>query len=407
MKPAPPALLETALEFFVVSAIYIASPTWNSSDSRFMVPTALSMIRHGDANIDEYKDRFKEAHWAVYHDRGHDWNLYPIGTPLMILPAVWLWDRMAAMNGQDLEAILTHSYAYFGEEVIASVITALAAALLFWYSRNRLSLPRAALLTALFAFGTSAYSTASRGLLQHGPSMLLIMLAIILYSRLRGSRWMGFWLGIVAGFAWTVRPSNLALLAGFAVLSGMEHRRQLRGFAGGAILGVTPMFWYNLSAFGAWTSYYDYLLSSSALHSHLRLEPILGTLISPSRGLFVFCPFLLWLAWRISKRFRARHPIGKLEVMLAAVGCLWWAGVARMLNWWGGGSFGPRMLSETMLLGAVLLIPVVEDLSLEGGRLPRLATAGFVMAGAGYRHSSSRGRGAAYRRLGTDSRESG
>ena len=68
--------------------------------------------------------------------------------------------------------------------------------------------------------------------------------------------------------------------------------------------------------------------------------------------------------------------------MLAAVGCLWWAGVARMLNWWGGGSFGPRMLSETMLLGAVLLIPVVEDLSLEGGRLPRLATAGFVMAGA-------------------------
>src|SRR5207253_9523971 len=38
-------------------------------------------------------------------------------------------------------------------------------------------------LAALFAFGTSALSVASRGLWQHGPSMLLLAIALYLFVR--------------------------------------------------------------------------------------------------------------------------------------------------------------------------------------------------------------------------------
>jgi hypothetical protein len=382
MKRPRPALLESGLVFAVLSIIYIASPTWNASDSHFMLPTAESLIRHGDASIDGYRDRFREASWAVIHQRGHDWNLYPIGTPLMVLPAVWLWDRVEALQGHDLEALLQHNYPFFAEEVLASLITALAAALLFWYSRDRLTLPRAVLLTALFAFGTSAYSTASRGLLQHGPSMLLIMLSIVVYSLPDSSRWTGLPLGIIAGFSWVVRPSNLLLVIGFALLCALERRSHLAAYVCGSILGVVPMFWYNLSAFGTWSSYYDFLLRSSVAQTTFHLEPIVGTLISPSRGLFVFCPFLLWLAVRSLKYFRIRHRFSKLELMLAATSIIWWAGVTRLQNWWGGGSYGPRLLCELMLCGVVLLIPVVQELSLTESSLTRLMTAGFVLAGA-------------------------
>jgi hypothetical protein len=67
----------------------------------------------------------------------------------------------------------SHSAASVLELIFASLVTAAAAALLFYYVRGRLSLPKSLLLAGLFAFGTSAYSTASRGLWQHGPSMLL------------------------------------------------------------------------------------------------------------------------------------------------------------------------------------------------------------------------------------------
>jgi hypothetical protein len=381
MKMPSAALLESGLVFFVVSVIYIASPSWNAADSHFILPTALSMIRHGDANIDEYHDRFQEASWAVYHERNHDWDLYPIGTPLMVVPAVWMWDRMLAMQGRDLEALLQHSYPYFAEEVLASLFTALAASLLFWYSRDRLSLPRAVLLTGLFAFGTSAYSTASRGLWQHGPSMLMIMLAVVLYDRFEVTRWSSLLVGIVAGYSWAVRPSNLLLLIGFAVLYALDRRSNLVLYLAGSALGAVPMFWYNLSAFGTWSSYYYRLLQGTAWHSHFNWMSVFGTLISPSRGLFVFCPCMLWLAVRATKYFRERYPLSKLELMLAGVGLIWWGGVTQMPNWWGGGSFGPRMLCELMLCVMVLLIPLVQELSLTNSRRFQLMTVGFVMAG--------------------------
>jgi hypothetical protein len=53
-----------------------------------------------------------------------------------------------------------------------------------------------------------------------------------------------------------------------------------------------------------------------------------------------------------------------------------------MPNWWGGGSFGPRLLSEVMLCSVILLIPVVQELSLQDGWVLQLIATGFVLTGA-------------------------
>src|SRR5437016_5243540 len=95
---------ESMLTMFVVFMIYIASPIIVTSDSHFVIPTALSIIRHGDANIDEYPARFSEAIWAVHLENGHAWNVYPVGVPLLALPVVWVWDKAARLAGNDLES---------------------------------------------------------------------------------------------------------------------------------------------------------------------------------------------------------------------------------------------------------------------------------------------------------------
>jgi hypothetical protein len=80
-----------------------------------------------------------------------------------------------------------------------------------------------------------------------------------------------------------------------------------------------------------------------------------GTLASPSRGLFVFSPFLLfallgvWRSWRQPEYARWRPlSIGILGV---------WSIQFQFFDWWGGWSFAYRHLVDTVTLLILFLIP--------------------------------------------------
>jgi hypothetical protein len=175
-----------------------------------------------------------------------EWNVYPIGIPFLVVPLTWMADKIAAAFGIDLEAAAVRKSPLLLELLFASLITAAAAALLFWYLRQRLSLRRSLLLGALFALGTSAYSSASRGLWQHGPSMLLLVSAVIVYERLDKWRWPGaVFLGFCAGYSYAVRPANLIVALGFAALLLPTARRRLMPYVCGVVLGVVPLFAFS------------------------------------------------------------------------------------------------------------------------------------------------------------------
>jgi hypothetical protein len=78
-----------------------------------------------------------------------EWNVYPIGIPFLVVPLTWMADKIAAAFGIDLEAAAVRKSPLLLELLFASLITAAAAALLFWYLRQRLSLRRSLLCWAL------------------------------------------------------------------------------------------------------------------------------------------------------------------------------------------------------------------------------------------------------------------
>src|SRR5208283_2153035 len=122
-----------------------------------------------------------------------------------------------------------------------------------------------------------------------------------------------------------------------------------------------------------------------------RVEAIQGRDLEAVLMHFVFCPFMLWLVrlvLRAVKYFRVRHPLSKLEVMLAVLRVAWWVGVTRMSNWWGG-SLGPRLLCELMLCAVVLLIPVVRELSLTNGQRASLWRPALLLRGQSALRSTS------------------
>ena len=81
-----------------------------------------------------------------------------------------------------------------------------------------------------------------------------------------------------------------------------------------------------------------------------------GVLVSPSRGLFVYAPVLLFsvaglAAWLV----RRRGGVLACAALAAAVGV---ATIAQFSVWWGGHSFGPRLLTDVLPAVVLGLVPI-------------------------------------------------
>ena len=376
--------IEWSCTLMLVFAIYRMSPIISSGDSHFVIPTALSILNHGDPKIDDYSALFSDAQWAVVYSHGHFYNTYPIGVALIVLPAVCVWDGVKALSRIDLEAAAMVKADLALELTLASLLTAVAVSLFFCYCRRRLSLARSALLTFLFAFGTSAYSSASRGMWQHGPSMLLFLASILVFDRLEATGWKSVWacilLGFLTAFSFSVRPSNLIVIASLGILTLIKKGTYFLAFLVGAAIGLAPMIYFDLSIFGTILSpYYQMTMGGATQPFHWR--PFLGLLISPSRGVLIFSPFLAVVVLRFWPSVLKKHPISKLEIVLAALVLIWIYGTAKFPNWWGGGSYGPRLLCETFPCLLVLLIPLAKDASFKAGMPQKALAAAFLVLG--------------------------
>jgi hypothetical protein len=375
--------------FAAVLAAHSLSPVLTSGDSRWTVLVALSLLERGDTNLDEYLDLVRESGYygvecvqdgsvlrgAAMGDcsGGHIYNWYPVGVPLMAAPVV-LGIRAAlsvaspALAGLGtsgrrpiLDAFLRGDLVggrAAVEMIAASWIVALAAAVLFLTARRFLPARPAAALALLFAFATPAWSTASRALYQHAPSMLLIAVTIHLLVAAERRARLAALAGLPAAFAYVVRPTNALLLAAVTGYIFHRHRRALPAFAACAAAVLGAFAAYNLSAFGSW------------LPSYYRLRPpapgwgiweaLAGNLVSPSRGLLVFTPVFLFSLAGAAAAIRSGW-LRPLPAYLAGWTATHLLAVSLYVSfWWGGYSYGPRLTSDLTPVLVFFLIPVLE-----------------------------------------------
>jgi len=106
-------------------------------------------------------------------------------------------------------------------------------------------------------------------------------------------------------------------------------------------------------------SYYLFSLFLAPTPANLGriLSGFAGTILSPSRGLFVFSPFLLFSLAGIWLSFR-RKWMTPLAYYLAAALLLHWILISVYIYWTAGHSCGPRMFVDMLPLFLFSLIPV-------------------------------------------------
>ena len=364
---------ECLLVAFASLLIYMTSPVITSLDSAFTVPTALSLMYEGNADLNEYPDFLASRNpRAVEWIDGRAYSIFPVAisaTALpFVIPAEWLlprlfeWfpalDRLARNAAGDvfelpagpLDCLALYPAVEWG---VASCYAALAAAMLFAMARRRLTRHRAWMLTMLFALGTSMWSTASRGLWQHGPAILMLLAGLWCVgdaSRIRGLRG-----GICLALAYLIRPTFALPAAAIGLYLLVHHRRAAWRYAAGAALPVAAFAVWNLAHFGQPLP--PYFNPARLVFSDRTVEALIGNLISPSRGLLIFSPFVLWVFPPMARALRA-GPGGGLDFFLALVPPAHLAMLALFYHWWGGYSIGPRLMSDILPILFWFLIPV-------------------------------------------------
>ncbi len=345
---------------------YLLSGNRAPFDSALYLHTSLSIVREGNTDLDEYPEVLAQVWWPPDQIDGHHYDVAPIGTPVLAVPIVWAVDRAWALIGWgDFQAYLQHNFPVDLQSVIASAIMALTAVLLYRIGRRWLTPPYAVLLMLIFAFGTTAWSVVSRTLWQHGPSMLLLTLALLLMLQAQERPQRIQYGGLIVALAYVTRPTNSVAVVAYTVFVILFYRKWLWRYLAWALVVAVPFIAYSLTTYHALLPLY--YRAFTQLSGSTFFEAFIGQWLSPSRGLMIFSPILLLAVVGIVLKIK-RRQWQRLDGLLLAIIGLHWVVVSVWWNWWAGVSFGPRIWSDLLPYLIYFVIPALVAVA----ALPRL-----------------------------------
>jgi hypothetical protein len=374
------------LIFLAVFLVHSLSPMPLSADSRWTVPVAGILLGEGKTNMDEYLSAIKEENYdgvecvhggeevvgKVMGDcaGGHLYNLYPVGGPLIAAPFVFVLHHilllahpilapLAEKPGVPplvagfLSADLIKGHAIM-ESIIASFLVAITSVILYFLALPDLRPKWAAGIAFVFAFATSAWSTGSRAMFSHTPSMLLLVLTMYFLTKPR----LVFWAGLTSSFAYVVRPTNGLVFAAVAAYVLWRERSRFLPFCACALPVLGCFAVYNLAHFEHLVP--TYYRITPPFPDVRFLKALAGNLISPGRGLFVYSPVLLFSLGGMVRAWKTRWqwPLSLLWFVLIVSH---WLAISLFVGfWWGGHSYGPRLFLDVVPLCVLFLIPLFK-----------------------------------------------
>lgn len=297
------------------------------------------------------------AFWLLPRASGHLISLYPVVVPVLVTPLYLPAVGYLHVRGWS-DARLDH-VAKVMEKLAASFLAALSASLLYLLLRRRTKPSIALLLTLAYAFGTTTWVVSSQALWQHGMAEVLVIGAL-LFLTVPCTTPRALAAGLLLGLIASNRPPDVILAAALGAYGLLwAGRRRAMVLAAAAALPMLVVLFYNLSAADNVAGGYG-VIGNARFFNHNLLTGIAGLLVSPTRGLLVFSPFLLFLvlAWRHLRHGRAERQLTLAMTAGVAIQILLYA----MTDWRGGLSWGPRYLTDLLPFLMWMLAPVVTAL---------------------------------------------
>jgi hypothetical protein len=361
-------ILLVVLATIIVAVFYCSNLRLIAAGDSF--PTALvslALSTDGSATLDRFAPWTRtEVAWSrglIVLKEGHFRSVYPIGQAVLAAPLIA--PVAAVLNVKDWNIPRQIYFARVAEKGAAAVLTALSVVVLF-FALTRLTDRRYAFaLAALFALGTSSWPISSQALWQQTGGQLCMAAALYLFvvwvrDPERKYRLVG--VGCCCAMAIFIRPTNIVFTAAFGIAAVLAERRWKAGvlIAFPPALVAAALGVYNLVLFGSvFGGYGQYLAPNRE-----PLRALVALLISPGRGLFFFSPFLIFALPALLNRH-----LWKSDLRPIVTACV--LGIAAHLTvvsfwaqWWGGHSWGWRLLTElgpAMVVLVALAVPTIHS----------------------------------------------
>ena len=312
----------------------------------------ITLLREHNFDFDEFAHEFTRENerlpYFFVEKNNHVLSFYGIVPGLLNVPAYLIADAL----GLDLLANRARLTKW-----TTGVVSALSVAFMYLVSARICAQRRSALLISLlYAFATCCWSVTANTLWWNGPSLLFLSIALMLLLQPNSglAPLCGFFLGMAV---WN-RPTNIAFALPLATYM-LLYNGNRKLFVASAAVPAILMAWYSYVYWGdIWTLGQGHRLGTHEFSGSI-LNGIAGLLFSPSRGLFIYSPiFLFSLPVLVGALFRRELPplyrylsIGLLLDLLLT---------AKWRVWWGGWSFGYRMLIE-LLPGLTVLLALAWE----------------------------------------------
>lgn len=387
-----PPIIRDIRVWLALSCLFIFVLTFFSlnkdsgSDPKLTLFVAQALLDHGSVRLDPYlNESILDQPFATYLANGsiiktggeHYYNYYPLGPSIISLPVVWI----ARLLGQDMR--MPQSYQI--QNWLASFTVVAIFLLIYFTGRYFLDDWSSFTIAIVSVLGSSLVSTLGTAWWSLNPATLFIGLALwLLVRQANGRSCSPYLLGMLLFLAFFARAGTAPFIVVVLVYLFWQDRRLFWPTALTAALLLAILLLWSRAEYGQWLPAY-YTVARLQAERVPTWVGVAGNLLSPSRGLLFFSPFfiltligIIWL-WRDLRR----QPLFWLCVTWFALQ-LWL--IARAASWWGGASFGPRLLTDALLALVLLTILVwqaaVLRLSRRGYRLALFSYLGLGILAA-------------------------
>lgn len=350
----------------ITFSVFYCSPVrsidnYSQSDPRFTLLTAQSIVQNKTIRLDKYitPDLTEDGHYSkasLISINNHHYDYFPIGSAIMMVPVT----AVTLFTGRDM-TIWSNNYSLQMQTTM--IILALTSILLYLFFRTKLNKLTSLLLALSLTYGTSLSSTCGTGLWNFCFEIVFILISMILlfeyYQKHSFPPFIATAIGVLLFMAYLCRPSALIIFCGTMLLFLIQKKIKASSFL---LLGfIIPLLGFIIFSYSEYKTLLPPYYSANRVHlSFSTLKTIPKVLLSPSRGLFIYSPQLLATAlfslFVLKRKFLiTSFALGWITIITAATASFW--------KWWGGWSFGPRLLTDTIPAFAILTLIIASTLT--------------------------------------------
>jgi len=379
-----PALLVAALSLMIGLLTYQDHVSYAISDPHLSLLVSQAIIEHGTVRLDAYQEA-AEPPFATYPEsgalaqrNGHYYYFHPIGSSVLAVPYV----AVVRALGYDM-AILADNH--LAQDVLSAILCALAAPLVYALCRCFMGPWSSLAIAAISTLGSALVSTMGTALWSIDFTTLFVLLTLWLLARHEAGLAptpRPVWLGICLFGAYFCRASAAGFVLVVLLYLFWRSRRHFWPAATVALFLLLLFLGYSTYEHSSPFPQY-YSVDRLATHTAIPLwVAFYAHLLSPSRGVLIFSPMfaVAILAALAQLKRLAKQPLFWLSVV--------WFGAhlvisSRGARWWGGHSFGPRILTEA--IPALILLTTLSWRELQRHARPGarwLAAAAYILLGA-------------------------